>query len=65
MLPVEVCRQLRLEGIFVHPGTISIWAGHYSYMYQYSSALRVDAEQQWHVDEIHFKILKKPDIFLP
>ena len=58
MSPAEVCRQMRLEGVAIHPATVYGWAAHYSsVMCRYSAALRVDAGHQWHVDELHFKVL--------
>ena len=60
MSPAEACNQLKLEGISIHPTTVSHWVSDYSsIMYNFSSRLRIDAGHMWHVDEIHFKVLKK------
>lgn len=60
MSPTEVCRQMRLEGISIHPTTIAKWVNNYSnIMYGYSTTLRVDAGYQWHVDELYFTVLGK------
>lgn len=60
MSPTEVCRQMRLEGINIHPTTVAKWADHYSdIMHRYSTTLRVDTGYQWHVDELYFTVLSK------
>ena len=59
MSPAEACSQ-KLDGICIHPTTVSHWVSDYSsIMCKFSAMLRIDTCHMWHVDEIHFKVLKK------
>ena len=60
MPPAEACSQLKLDGICIHPITVSHWVSDYSgIMCKFSAKLHIDTGHMWHVDEIHFKVLKK------